>query len=521
MQQNGVQECALGQLRAAISVGIPALSRITDGRSTEACRCRRMPTPSSGEGLASVVFAHWGEIMTKITAIGVLGIAVIGVAGCDPEINVREKWGKSIANYGLRGIYPMRENLYPGDIYLYVPNGCGENYVTSVSEMMLLGALPPADIKRAFEQFYGSRPSFPRLPLPVDKGSSSSRTATTTLPSGRVSVSGQGPFTASVEAGAASATIKEKASTETSSDKSAASPQDSPEADSKNPIFNPGRERFTRLPLAALPNISLYNSIGGTVGGAWNWVSGAIGGEDARKVRISATQVEMAELPANIFQQLIVDFMRGSNWSVFESNAKNVAEQLRGELSSDPKCRGRASTGEARLMFVNNVYYTRSLTFEFGNDSAFAARLAASLPASGGAAAPAASFNPPSLPAANPSNPAEVSSRALLANLATMSGGPGGGLTLAVGYSGNLAITQAFARPMAFATQHAFWFGLSGAASAPADLNHPTVVGPTNLPAPAGGAPGSGGASSVSSKLPETPVKPPSIVKPSAATALD
>ena len=465
--------------------------------------------------------------MARITTLGMLGVALVGVAGCDPEINVREKWGKSIANYGLRGVYPMRENLYPGDIYLYVPNGCGENYVTSISEMMLLGALPPAEIKHAFEQFYGSRPSFPRNPLAAAKGSSSSSTTTATLPQGRFSLTGQGPFTANVEAGAATTTVKEKTSTETSSDKVSASPQDSPEADSKNPIFNPGRERFTRLPMAALPNISLYNSIGGTAGGAWNWISGAIGGEDARKVRISATQVEMAELPANAFQQLVMNFMRGPYWSAFESNARSAAGQLRQELASDPKCGGRVGT-DAQLMFVNNVYYTRSLTFEFGNDSAFAARLAASLQAAEGAAAPATPFNPPGLPAANPSNPAEVSSRALLANLATMSGGPGGGLTLAVGYSGNLAMTQTFARPMAFATQHAFWYGLSGSPSAAVDgqaggtsnttppgLPHPTAMGNTKGAVPAGAAPASGSTTIITSVPAETPAKQPPIMKPS------
>ena len=297
--------------------------------------------------------------MARITTLGMLGVALVGVAGCDPEINVREKWGKSIANYGLRGVYPMRENLYPGDIYLYVPNGCGENYVTSISEMMLLGALPPAEIKHAFEQFYGSRPSFPRNPLAAAKGSSSSSTTTATLPQGKFSLTAQGPFTANVEAGAATTTVKEKTSTETSSDKVSASPQDSPEADSKNPIFNPGRERFTRLPMAALPNISLYNSIGGTAGGAWNWISGAIGGEDARKVRISATQVEMAELPANAFQQLVMNFMRGPYWSAFESNARSAAGQLRQEMRRPGRNRRPAHVRQQRLLHAQPDFRIR------------------------------------------------------------------------------------------------------------------------------------------------------------------
>jgi hypothetical protein len=320
-----------------------------------------------------------------------------------------------------------------------------------------VGSLPGSQTRQAMELYYGSRPHFPRTKSPASRESDSPRT-TERYPAGRFTVTGEGSVKANVEAGPAGATVT-KSETASGSANTAPAPQDSPEATAEDPIFSSSPRGFTRLRMAALPTIALYNSVGATAGGAWNWISGAIGGQDARKVRVSATRVEMAEIPSIAFLDIVSDFMSGPAWAQFVERANGVADQLRYEVASDPKC-PRLSTEQTRIMFVSTVYYTRTLVYEYADDGAFAAKLAATAPAAQGAAAPATPFNPPALASTSPSNPAQTSAQALLAGLAQMSGGPGAGFNFALGYSGNIELSQTWARPMAIATQHSFFYYL-------------------------------------------------------------
>ena len=394
--------------------------------------------------------------MKNVFALACAGTAAFALAACDPEINVREKWGRSIANFGLRGVYPMLEDLAPGDIYIYVPNACGD-YITRLSEMRRVGSLPGWETQQAMEQYYGSRPHFPRTKPPASQDSASPKT-TERYPAGRFTLTGEGAVKANVEASPAGAMVTKSEAT-TGGANSAPAPQDSPEATAADPIFSSSPRGFTRLRMAALPTIALYNSVGGTAGGAWNWISGAIGGQDARKVRVSATRVEMAEIPSIAFLDIVSNFMSSPAWAQFVERANGVADQLRYEIASDPKC-PRVSTEQTRLMFVSTVYYTRTLVYEYADDGAFAATLAATASAAQGAATPATPFNPPSLASTSPSNPAQTSAQALLVGLAQMSGGPGAGFNFALGYSGNIELSQTWARPMAIATQHSFFYYL-------------------------------------------------------------
>ncbi len=411
--------------------------------------------------------------MKTFIALGAACSAVVTQAACDPEINVREKWGRSIDNFGLRGVYPVLEDLAPGDIFVYVPNACGV-YIPKLSEMRRVAALPSTDTQRAMEQYYSSRPRFPRTKPPAGRDNESPGT-TNRIPPGRFSLSGEGGVRANVEVSAAGTTVA-KSETTAGTGSSAAAPLDSPEASATDPIFSTSPRGFTRLRMAALPNIALYNSVGATAGGAWNWISAAIGGQDARKVRVSATRVEMAEVPSIEFLKIITKFMTGTDWSEFVDHANGVAEQLRMELASDPKC-PRLSAEQPRLMFVNIVYYTRTLVYEYADDGAFAARLAATAPAMEGAATPATPFNPPALASTSPSNPAQTSAQALLVGLAQMSGGPGAGFNFALGYSGNLELSQTWSRPMAFATQHPFFYMLPPARNAATTSGEPAGQG--------------------------------------------
>lgn len=419
-------------------------------------------------------------------------ISAATLAGCSSDINVREQWGAGLSKWGLRPLYPLRENVRLGDVYLYIENPCQNVEVSAVPQTMLLGAISEQAIQNAYDEFYGLRPALPRNARP---GSSIASEKKTTTADNKVSVQMSGSATVTATSGATGSSTA-TASSGGAQDKV----QDSPEADEKNPMFSSRRRTFNRLPMAALPDVKIYDYVGGTAGGAYGAISAAIAGEKSEKVTVSAQQVEMIELPAPAFLGLVDYYKSTPAWQHIKSNYGRLVRSLYDELAGARGCRVKPDSPKSLVMFVNSVYYTRSLSFEFGQDSAFAAKMAATLPTTAASALPANQFNPPSLPQGSGSgNPAQASAQALLSNLSTMSGGPGGGFTLAIGSSGNIALTQAFARPMAFATQHSiFEWPFDEASSGMAAP--PTALTPAaTQPEPGASAGGSG-----------APARPPS-----------
>ncbi|MCC8431238.1 hypothetical protein LJ725_19870 [Reyranella aquatilis] len=360
----------------------------------------------------------------------------------------------------------MRENVYLGDVYLFMENPCRGSNIARMPQSILLGALPERDIQLAFEQFYGSRPHYPRSA--ATSGSSTPSPAKTASGESKVSVSISGPGSVTATSGAT------PSSSTSSSSASGDKGRDSPSSDEKNPIFTPGTPRFTRLPMASLPDIKLYDYVGGTAGGLFGPLSLAFAGDKSRVVKVSAQQVEMTELPAGVFLAMVDRYKASDTYQEILRNLPRLAYNLELELRSEPNCRPRDERPQAFITFVNSVYYTRNLSFEFGEDSSFAAKLAATLPATLASTPATSPFSPPNLPASAAStNPAQVSSQGLLSSLGTMSGGPGGGFSFGIGTSGNLALNQTFARPMAFATHHSIFEPVSTSGSQV--VSQPTV----------------------------------------------
>jgi hypothetical protein len=399
--------------------------------------------------------------------------AAVGLSACGDSMNVRENWGVSLAHWGLRPLYPMRENVYLGDVYLFIENPCKGSKIARMPQSVMLGAIPEKDIKNAFEQFYGSRPNYPRN---AASGGASSNSASKTTGTDKVSVQITGAGSVTATSGAPPS----------ASSGSAASPadkaRDSPSADEKNPIFTPGAARFTRLPMASLPDVKLYDYVGGTAGGLYGPLAFAFAGEKSRMVKVSAQQVEMTELPASVFLRLVDVYKYSEAYQQILRDLPRLTYNLELELRSEPDCRPKDERPQAYIAFINSVYYTRNLSFEFGEDSSFAAKLAATLPATLAPATPTTPFNPPNLPAGTPGNPAQTSSQALLTSLGTMSGGPGGGFSFGIGTSGNLALNQTFARPMAFATHHTIFEPVTQSATSVAVPSSPAPDIPTALP---------------------------------------
>ena len=376
--------------------------------------------------------------------------ASLSVLGCDNSINVRGEWGTNIAQFGLRPVYPLEQNRYPGDILLFVDNPCTNFEISPVPQTMLIGRLPPSEIHRAFAEFYGERPQFPvtppkrAQPAAPDPAKKPKQT-----PINQLTVKMSAGGTNSVTATNGPEAIKDASS---GSGEGGPTPQDAPAADEKNPIF-PDHASFVRLPMAALPAINLFSYVGGTAGGMWSGISAAFAGQQSKSIKVDAEQIEVAELPAAGFVEMVANFKSSTAHQRMLTNLSLLKYTLELELLGAPGCRSNGGADWVKLIYVNTVYYTRNLVFNYGEDSSFAGKVAASFQGPA-AALPATTFQPNTLPSAASGNPAQASAQSLLASLATMSGGPGAGGTLAIGTSGNLALNQTFARPMAFALQH-------------------------------------------------------------------
>lgn len=411
------------------------------------------------------------------------------LAGCSNEINPRERWGATFSQYGVRALYPLRENVYLGDVYLFVESPCGSGDVTRASQFMLIGSFGEQSIKSAFERFYGSRPNYPRNARPAAGGSGTEKKTTTT--DSKISVQASGVTTVSATTSpTGSSSSTSTAATGASKDNA----EYSPDADVKEPIFTLSKPRFNRLPMAALPDLTLYDYIGGTGGGAFGWIAAQFAGERSEKVIVKARQVEMTELPATTFLQLVDEYKSSGEWQSITQKMPRLISLLLEDVKSSSGCAApvNQTNAVARIMFVNGVLYTRNLSFEFAQDSAFAGKVSATLPVTTASALPGAPYSPPTLATAEASNnPAQAHAQALMANLATASGGPGGGFTLGIGSSGNLALIQSFAKPMAFATRQSLFEyppgrGQPAPDQTPQDSGaiNPPIQGPAASPMP-------------------------------------
>jgi hypothetical protein len=167
---------------------------------------------------------------------------------------------------------------------------------------------------------------------------------------------------------------------------------------------------------------------------------------------VDAEQIEVAAIEADDFLDIVDRYKSSPAYQRLLLRLPRHKYTLEMDLLAAPGCRSKGVSDNVRLIFVNTVYYTRNLTFSYGEDSSFAGKV--SVTAQGGGGAPAATFQPSTLPAGSGTNPAQTSAQSLLASLATMSGGPGAGGSLAIASSGNLALNKTFARPMVFALQH-------------------------------------------------------------------
>jgi hypothetical protein len=381
-------------------------------------------------------------------------ILCLVAAGCDSDkVNVGIEWSKAIERFEVTPVYPMQEDIYVGDVLLYVPNQCKDDGGIHIANPRWLGSLAQAQVRDDFDVYFKDRPRLPQThppknPTPVPK--EGIRTPEMVVSAKLI---GGGSVTA-IGGGQSSS------GSSSASSSAAAGPLsvDSPEGGS---IYTREKERkgdeayFKRVPMLAYPAVSLFTYQGASlgvsapVGGPLASVFGGIAGQSANQLSIKANQVERAELPSATVLRRFRNYVRTPEaQAVFApDNILPLVSVVR-ERQYNSGCRISSEVKRPMVVFVTGVLYTRSLEFSFGKNSAFAARLAATL--AGQNAVPTSSqLSTTTLPDTS-GNPAQVAANSLSKALSGMSGSPGINGTLAIGSEGDLVLNQSYERAMAF-----------------------------------------------------------------------
>ena len=366
------------------------------------------------------------------------GVLLVSCSDDPGPINIREKWGKSIDNFGLQAVYPMREDFYVGDILLSVPApDCGINKITLQPDAALVGSITPGLIKQKFNWFYGHR-----VVLPKSESAPSSNSATP-----------QAPSVAIV-----------------------------PQATTASIFAADGEDRsFDRLRLAALPAFSVGTFSKGDLG--LTSVSAGLGqtfglsGKSSAAVSISLTGVEEVQLPAPEMLNAIYEFLASEEAErvLDPDNMLEISQHL--AFRNPPVGKG-CEESKPLLVFIDRVFYARAIDFDFGYDQTIAATLgialqAASvvqqrpeLPGAGIGSAPATG-GPTGGDQTGKPGPSvqslEKSIDAASAVLRALAGvqPPGVGAGFGFGQYGGLVLRQSFERPLAFGVALTYSYDLA------------------------------------------------------------
>ncbi len=434
-----------------------------------------------------------GKCCTK-TLRAMLITATLPVAGCaaDPgEINVRQTWGESFENLGISAIYPIREDFYPGDIYLTVEDPCNGDEISKFPTSVLVGSISPSRMRALNQDAYAARPMLPRVPAETQADKDGNK-----------------------QSGQQGAKARNKPAN--------ASPTNASTPANDAIFLDDGQSRpFTRLRMTAFPTFTVGRvskvALGATLG-AGGGLGRLLGltNESSSSVRVGISQAEEWQIPPYLMLPAIEKFMRSEEGvKVLD---KRMLDSLVMHLTARMLAKQKNNCDAAptpKISFLNRVFYTRSLDYDFENSNATAVALAAALQEvgrtvkqlpkipgapGGGSDEPAPKSTTPGTEANTvPSAAADQDvTKQISAGLGVLAGlgqsGPGVSASLGFGQFGNMILKQQFDRPLAFGADLAYTYALDSVLA-----QQPVIVRPPSEPfmAPAGG------------NRPLTPASPP------------
>jgi hypothetical protein len=350
-------------------------------------------------------------------------------AGCAqdvPDVPVVEQWTKTINNYSFIPVYPMREDVYVGDVRLTVPP---DSLMRGQLGYRRLGYV---EMRKEMEDFYRSRPTLPPTLVEVKDGKS-------TL--------GKQPT-------------------------------------ANGSIFDTGEnaDNINRLRLAALPGIKVATIYQGQIGGRVPTGAANLGfgvtGRNGRVLDITLTGIEELEAPSDLaVRKKFMEYCKTNPENLAPDALDFALTQLlnSAELETASANAGSPEKGSprAQVVVITRVLYARSIDYTFSTEQGYAADLAAvtgsitelsslvgKLPDSGAPGGQDGGDGPAA------EEPVESGAEAAAALVNSISGASGGLLSSVSGStapgivakavfvdSRGITLRETFERPMAFAVQ--------------------------------------------------------------------
>lgn len=248
--------------------------------------------------------------MRKAACFGV----ILSLASCGvPEVPVQQRWADAIRNYALVPVYPMREDLFVGDVRIH--NAGGSAY--SINSR-LLGHVP---VEAGLEAKERTRPTYGKSDSPP-------------------------------------------------------SPKDDDPATWGQPESNLSQGgTANRLRLAALPKIDAArvtsaDASGGGVAGLWNIIVGA-GVQSEQTLLVSLSGIETLEL---VDTEAIPQFVA---WLTRRLEAADADNRLLYAVCANAQRFGENAVEDTRISMVTRALYARGIDYSYGDTFGAALRASA------------------------------------------------------------------------------------------------------------------------------------------------
>ena len=392
-----------------------------------------------------------------------------------PPTRVEADWSDAIARLDYTSIYPITEDLQPGDVLLSIPSTGPEPQPT----VQRLGSIDKATITKwlanqeAYRMGMGRAAGEAKAKLAegapastVTLVANSTGTITTQMtlsPSSPAAEAKPAKGAAPAKAAGARGGAAKAAPAKAAEDPPKPLPPEVLDSDATQALDKPLQPRLRRVAVPAVVAARVYSGslgAGGLSGGLS--FGGVFGGRGEALVMVSLKNLEALGLDTLDAYNLL----EGQRRAWLQAHQLSAPKLLFIASQADPGlgdrlCQGKPPLSQRAVIdVVNRVLYARQIEFEYQRGSSFAGKLAVSLAqsAAAGAAVPKAGA-----PAAAPGAPAasavgsgadaavgQVNSQlaSLVGSLALPSA-PGVQSTLGIGSSGEVALTDTFEQPMA------------------------------------------------------------------------
>ena len=127
-------------------------------------------------------------ICTLPRASFVLALLLSACAGHPPDVGVAQKWNDAITRYNLVPIYPMREDVQIGDVFLYLPPQNGANGSQPATWLNRLGSPGFSDVLQALDEEYCHRFRMAPAIVTTPPAATTTGTTSTTTPAAAAAV---------------------------------------------------------------------------------------------------------------------------------------------------------------------------------------------------------------------------------------------------------------------------------------------------------------------------------------------